>query len=114
VSALLAAVSPSPSPTSQAVGSGSPGFIGFVFTFALAIAAVLLFLSLTRHLRIVQRRSEAAEAEGGDEGAAGGEGDQRDRPAGQGIRDVGAAGADLEMDSTDLPSLDDRDDEGRG
>ena len=100
MSALLAAVSPTPSPTSQAVGSGSPGFIGFVFTFALAIAAVLLFLSLTRHLRLVQRRAaERDEAEG-------------NAPTGEGARDVGPRGADLEVDQTDLPSLDDRDDEG--
>jgi hypothetical protein len=60
---LAATPEPSPSPTAQAVGSGSPGFLGFVFTFLLAVAAVLLFLSLTRHLRKVSRRAAQQEAE---------------------------------------------------
>lgn len=60
---LAATPTPSPSPTAQAIGSGSPGFVGFVFTFLLACAAVLLFLSLTRHLRKVSRRAEQQEAE---------------------------------------------------
>lgn len=39
----------------QSIG---PGFLGFVVTFALAAACVLLFRSLTRHLRKVRRDAE--------------------------------------------------------
>lgn len=39
----------------QSIG---PGFLGFVVTFALAIACVILFRSLTRHLRKVKRDAE--------------------------------------------------------
>lgn len=52
--------------------SGGPGFLAFVVTFALVIAGVVLFLSLSRHLRKVRaqaareaeeaRRAQAAEA----------------------------------------------------
>ena len=74
---LAAAPAPSPSPTVTAATGGSPGFLGFVFTFGLAAVAVLLFLSLTRHLRVVDRRAkqleadEAAEAEAQERGADG-------------------------------------------
>ncbi len=50
--ALWVAV-PSPSPTSRVPDEleVTPGLEGFLATFAVAAAAVLLFLSLTRHLR---------------------------------------------------------------
>lgn len=42
--------------------SGGPGFLAFVATFGLVIAGVILFLSLSRHLRKV-RAQAAKEAE---------------------------------------------------
>jgi len=44
---------PSPSPTRSVPDDleVTPGLVGFLATFALAAACVLLFLSLTRHLR---------------------------------------------------------------
>jgi hypothetical protein len=49
----LAEAVPSPSPTSRVPDEleVTPGLEGFLVTFAVAAAAVLLFLSLTRHLR---------------------------------------------------------------
>ena len=61
IGALLL-VAPSPSPSDVTIDGtpvGSPGFLGFVFTFALALAVVFLFLSLTKQLRIVDRRAKA-------------------------------------------------------
>ncbi|SKC36666.1 hypothetical protein [Krasilnikoviella flava] len=57
--ALAAAPSPSPSP-SQGPDElqVTPGLAGFVATFAVAVACVLLFLSLTRHLRRAQHNAE--------------------------------------------------------
>ena len=60
---MLHAATPSPYPTPSGVAvtasqGGSPGFLGFVFTFLLAIAVVLLFLSLTKQLRKVDRRAK--------------------------------------------------------
>lgn len=81
---LVLAVTPSPAPTTVATTSGgSPGFVGFVVTFALALAAAGLFLSLTKHLRRVDRRARelpdedaGVVAEGaGDAGAADDAGD---------------------------------------
>lgn len=47
-----AAPSPSPSPADRLEDyEVTPGIAGFVATFALVLAAILLFLSLTRHLR---------------------------------------------------------------
>lgn len=71
VSGLMSVVTPSPTPTptgTAATSLGSPGITGFIVTFLVALALIGLFLSLTRHLRIVDRRSrqrdeaEAAEA----------------------------------------------------
>ncbi|MDO8152430.1 hypothetical protein [Isoptericola sp. b408] len=44
---------PSPSPTARVLEDWevTPGLEGFLATFAVAVAAVLLFLSLSRHLR---------------------------------------------------------------
>ncbi len=62
VSGLAGAVTPTPSPTGSAATSlGSPGITGFIVTFVLAVALIGLFLSLTRHLRIVDRRSRQRE-----------------------------------------------------
>lgn len=57
----LATAVPSPSPTSTVPDEleVTPGLVGFLATFAVAVAAVLLFLSLTRHLR--RARSNAIE-----------------------------------------------------
>lgn len=65
---VLAVPAPSPSPVVESTSGGSPGFIGFVVTFALALAAAGLFLSLTRHLRRVDRRAQQLGAD--DEHAA--------------------------------------------
>ncbi|QHT54830.1 hypothetical protein GXP71_01095 [Cellulomonas sp. H30R-01] len=85
VVALLAAA-PSPSPSDvelTAPGGGSPGFIGFVVTFLLAVAAIGLFLSLTKQLRVVDRRAKQLglddDGTGGDP-AGGGAGDAADAP----------------------------------
>ncbi|GEL98075.1 hypothetical protein [Cellulomonas terrae] len=91
----LLLVAPSPSPTEVAIDGtplGSPGFLGFVFTFALALAVVFLFLSLTKQLRIVDRRAKALGLD-----------DEDDRPAGPhadpGFIDAGPGGPDLEVDA---------------
>jgi len=56
---LTAAPSPSPSDVELTdPGAGSPGFLGFVVTFLLAVAAIGLFLSLTKQLRVVDRRAK--------------------------------------------------------
>ncbi|WP_402466906.1 hypothetical protein [Isoptericola aurantiacus] len=51
--ALLAAVDPSPSPTARVLDDWevTPGLAGFLATFGVAVCAVLLFLSLSRHMR---------------------------------------------------------------
>lgn len=51
--------------------SGGPGFLAFVATFGLVIAGVILFLSLSRHLRKV-RAQEAREAEAAAEATSAG------------------------------------------
>jgi len=57
--ALAAAPSPSPSPTQGPTElEVTPGLAGFVATFAVALACVLLFLSLTRHLRRARANAE--------------------------------------------------------
>lgn len=64
VPAIVRAVTPTPTPSptgTVATSLGSPGITGFVVTFVLAIALIGLFLSLTRHLRIVDRRSRQLE-----------------------------------------------------
>lgn len=62
---VAAAVTPSPTP-SPAIqvdpNLGSPGILGFVFTFALALVLIGLALSLTRHLRKVDRNARLAAA----------------------------------------------------
>ncbi|CAN5417993.1 hypothetical protein BH11ACT1_BH11ACT1_24220 [soil metagenome] len=64
VPGLVRAVTPTPTPSptgTVATSLGSPGITGFVVTFVLAIALIGLFLSLTRHLRIVDRRARQLE-----------------------------------------------------
>ncbi|WP_421732574.1 hypothetical protein [Cellulomonas sp.] len=94
--AALLAVAPSPSPSDVTIDGtpvGSPGFLGFVFTFALAIAVVFLFLSLTKQLRVVDRRAKALGLD--DE-----EDDGSIEPHSDlGLVDAGAAGPDLEVDA---------------
>ncbi|MFS0700448.1 hypothetical protein AB6N24_10790, partial [Cellulomonas sp. 179-A 4D5 NHS] len=52
------AATPSPSPLEVPLSEqASPGVLGFLVTFAVAVAAILLALSLTRHLRVVDRRA---------------------------------------------------------
>lgn len=90
---IAATPSPYPSPSGIAVTTsqgGSPGFLGFVFTFLLAVAMVLLFLSLTKQLRIVDRRAK-------QQGL-----DDDDPHQDLGSIDAGAAGPDLEVDA-DVP-----------
>jgi hypothetical protein len=105
---LLGAPAPSPSPTDVTIDGtplGSPGFLGFVFTFALAVAVVFLFLSLTKQLRVVDRRSKALGLD--DEGP--------DGPVpGLGAVDAGPGGPDPEV-VADVPvePRDDRPDEDR-
>lgn len=75
VSGLVLAVTPGPSPTptaTPATSLGSPGITGFIVTFVLAVALIGLFLSLTRHLRIVDRRSRQREEEDAEDAAAAG------------------------------------------
>jgi hypothetical protein len=88
---VLAVPSPSPSDvTIDGTPLGSPGFLGFVFTFALAVAVVFLFLSLTKQLRVVDRRAKALGLD--DE-----EGDGPHADAG--LIDAGPGGPDLEVDA---------------
>ncbi|MCK0117841.1 hypothetical protein BCE75_10675 [Isoptericola sp. CG 20/1183] len=81
---LLADVGPSPSPTTPPLESWevTPGLTGFLATFAVAVAAVLLFFSLSRHMRkanayarahgieVPERRSIGFRAAGDDRGTS--------------------------------------------
>ena len=94
---ILTTPDPSPSPSDVTIDGtpvGSPGFLGFVFTFALALAVVFLFLSLTKQLRIVDRRAKNLGLDDDDED---------DRVAGPhadlGMIDAGPGGPDLEVDA---------------
>jgi hypothetical protein len=89
---VLGSATPSPTPVEVPLAEqASPGVVGFLVTFAVAVAAIGLFLSLTKHLRIVDRRAaqvaredEAAErpavVEAGDDAVVGEDGDDG-RPA---------------------------------
>lgn len=121
--AFLIGVAPDPTPspsdvTIDGTPLGSPGFLGFVFTFALALAVVFLFLSLTKQLRIVDRRAKALGLD--DESDDGDDRDARDdRTAGPhadlGMIDAGPGGPDLEVDADvavaprDVPPADELD-----
>ncbi len=91
----LALAAPSPSPSGVEItdaAKGSPGFIGFVVTFLLALAAVGLFLSLTKQLRVVDRRAKQLGLDDDDTAA---DAPHQDR----GVIDAGAAGPDVEVDA---------------
>ncbi|ROS78621.1 hypothetical protein [Cellulomonas sp. PhB143] len=66
----VAVAAPSPSPTPGPLKPElspydvSPGLVGFLAIFAVALAAVLLFLSLTKHLRRVRHNEELRAAAG--------------------------------------------------
>ncbi|WP_159797985.1 hypothetical protein [Puerhibacterium puerhi] len=75
-----AAPSPSPSPADRLEDyEVTPGIEGFVATFALVVVAILLFLSLTRHLRRTTHNAqvqglpvaEPKRVQGGGRGAGG-------------------------------------------
>lgn len=69
---LLGAATPSPEPaTIPPADITSPGIVGFIFTFGLALVCVLLFLSLTKHLRKVNRRAAQLAQDEADEDARG-------------------------------------------
>ncbi len=56
---VLTAPSPSPSPTQGPTElEVTPGLAGFLAIFVVAVACVLLFLSLTRHLRRATRNAQ--------------------------------------------------------
>ena len=68
VVAAVAQASPTPSPTQESFSplEVSPGLAGFIPVFLIALACIVLFLSLTRHLRRVtvrQAELDAAERE---------------------------------------------------
>ena len=68
VVAVVAQPEPSPSPSQPSFEPTevSPGLAGFIPVFLIAVACVLLFLSLTRHLRRVtvrQAHQDAVDAE---------------------------------------------------
>ena len=96
VAAVLAAATPSPTPAVEleSTGAGSPGFVGFLVTFGLAVAVVLLVRSLSRHLRVVDRRAAALEesegAPGPDDPGPVGEGPVPPGPDADGARAPGA------------------------
>lgn len=62
--ALLAAVAPSPTPTEGVLRPGieetdvSPGLVGFLVTFALVLGCIVLFISMSRHLRRTRQNAE--------------------------------------------------------
>lgn len=69
---LVAAPAPSPTPAVQVDPNlGSPGILGFVFTFVLALVLIALVLSLSRHLRTVDRNARLATATDGADAAPG-------------------------------------------
>lgn len=110
----LAAAAPSPSPSDVLVSDsegGSPGFLGFVFTFALAVACVGLFLSLTRQLRVVDRRAKQLEDE--DEGQDVGKDGDEVGPTGDGAQAGSQAGSQAEDDPAEVEPADRTEGSGR-
>jgi hypothetical protein len=49
------------SPIDESLG---PGFLGFVITFALAVACIVLFRSMSKHLRKVRHQSASGAVDG--------------------------------------------------
>jgi hypothetical protein len=87
VTASVAQPSPTPTgPTGEFQDfEVSPGLLGFIPPFLIALACVVLFLSLTRHLRRVtvrQAQIDAAEAAGSDQDRP--EDPSEDRPGSSG------------------------------
>lgn len=75
VAGVVAQPSPGPAPQNFETYEVSPGLIGFIPVFLIALASVLLFLSLTRHLRRVTVRGAARDAaDAASPGAAAGDG----------------------------------------
>ena len=89
---VLTEVTPSPSPT-PGLRDGleesaiSPGLAGFLAVFAIALASVVLFYSLTRKLRGVKYRAEAAES--AEPGASAPEPGASVRETGGSVRETG-------------------------
>ncbi|BDZ42785.1 hypothetical protein GCM10025865_20840 [Paraoerskovia sediminicola] len=96
VTGLLAAATPAPSPSSDPLRPElspydvSPGLIGFLVIFAVALATVVLFLSLTKHLRTARRNDERRRAAGEVPGGGAPDGGAPDRPAPDGGAPDGA------------------------
>ena len=59
----------------------SPGLIGFLATFAIVVVSVLLFLSMTRHLRKVSYRSQHLPEQPADERPDEDDHTEQDRPS---------------------------------
>jgi hypothetical protein len=53
------------SPIDQSLG---PGFVGFVVTFALTVACILLFRSMSKHLRKVRHDARSGAIDGEADG----------------------------------------------
>ncbi len=53
------------SPIDESLG---PGFVGFVVTFALAVACILLFRSMSKHLRKVRHDAASGAVDGEADG----------------------------------------------
>lgn len=69
-SGLAAAATPSPSPTTGGELDPldvSPGLLGFLVTFGLVLVCIVLFVSMTRMLRRVGRRSEPENGAGSED-----------------------------------------------
>jgi len=75
-----------------------PGFAGFVATFAIAIALVLLFRSMSRHLRKVRRDQMEQEAARREASAGGAPTPAQSSPSGR-VED-GDGGGDVVADES--------------
>lgn len=93
-SVVAAVPSPSPTPVEASLElTATPGLAGFLVVFAIAIASIGLFLSLTRHLRVVDRRARQRDELDAAGGSGDGPGDVGPGTDGSGD-DVPPAGAD--------------------
>jgi hypothetical protein len=100
--AVQLAATPSPTPVEVPTAEQtSPGVLGFLVTFAVAVAAILLALSLTRHLRVVDRRAAQQAREDEEtaglaaEGAAGDPATPRGAAPGAAVTGDGAPAGDV-------------------
>lgn len=90
--AAVGAATPSPSPTGVEVPPAdvtSPGLIGFLVMFGLALVCVVLFLSLTKQLRLVSHRAARIDREAGPENGDGDEDTDGAGTQGTAPRDAG-------------------------